>query len=695
MSILKTGSDVNKQPTASVWSISDSKMTPRNYKTMGVAGTTTYKLTDAQADIRNMILRHFCLGYITMYKPRVEFNDLSVINRDTVDQMAFNTYQPNNGEGFEGDEINGWKSKAIRPIVRNKCISIAAHATARLIFPKIFAYDESSDEDSEASQAMEYLMEWSGDKCNYEDTSVKAVVTSLCSPASIVYTEYAEVYRTVKRPTDKKGVFKEEVILDELLSGFQDQQVPVDELYIENFYEPDIQKQGWLIRRRVISYTLAEAKYHDVQDFKDFVRPGVQLIYNDANATFYQMYDNTMRQEDVEEVIYWNRGLDLKITLVNGVFMTPAANPNPRVDKMYPFTKFGYQMINNRCFYYKSLAAIIQPDANIVNTLYPMIIDGTYLNVMPPMVAVGHEAIGSDVVVPGAVTTFSDPNADLRPITTSMNLKTGLETLMKVEDSINQSSLDPSQQGNQTPGSATAYEISKIEQNAATVLGLFVKSISSFVKQYGQLRMNDILQYLTIAEAGKVEGDIAYKVFLLPDKSSGGSSMSRKIKFDSSTPTKLSPEDMLAESYKVMAEAGGPKAKVQLYKANPEAFRNRKYTLMVSPDVLNPRSEDLERAMDLETYDRAILNPMADQEAVTKDLLFATNPKTKKDPSKYVKKQSAMPPPGAPAGPGQNVPGQPSPAAKPPGAGQMAAGMPYQSPMASAMKQKNTQVQAK
>jgi hypothetical protein len=308
------------------------------------------------------------------------------------------------------------------------------------------------------------------------------------------------------------------------------------------------------------------------------------------------------------------------------------------------------------------------------------------------MVAIGHEAIGSDVVVPGAVTTFSDPNADLRPITTSMNLKTGLETLMKVEDSINQSSVDLTQQGNQVSGSSTAYEISRMEQNAATVLGLFIKSISSFVKQYGQLRMNDILQYLTIAEAGKVDGPLAYKVFLLPNKSSGGSTMSRKVKFDMNTPTSLTPDDLKAESYKVMAEAGGPKSKVELFKANPEAFRNLKYTLMISPDVLNPRSEDLERAYGLELYDRAILNPVIDQELITKDLLLGSNPKTKKDPDKYIKKQSAMVPP---AGPGVNIPGQPSPGAKPPGAGQMAAGMPYQSPMASAMKQKNTQVQAK
>lgn len=680
--ILKT-SNVDNNITAEVWKISDSKTDP-SFKDKKInLGISAYQPSDKEKEIRGMILRHFALGYVTMFKPRVEFNDLSVISRMNVDQMAFNTYQPNNGEGFEGDEISGWRSQAVRPVVRNKCISIAAHATARLIFPKVFAYNQDNDQDEAAGDTMEGLMEWAADRCDYSNTSLNAVMTALTDPASIIYTEYAEVYRTVKRPTEKPGEYKEETILDELLSGFQDQQVPCDELYIENFYEPDIQKQGWLIRRRVISYSLAEAKYHTYQNFKDYVRPGVQLIYNDANSSFYMMYDTNMRQEDVEEITYWNRNLDLKIILVNGVMLTTPDNPNPRQDKMYPFVKFGYEMINNRCFYYKSLAFKVQQDANIINTLYPMIIDGTYLNVMPPMVAVGHEAIGSDVVVPGAVTTFADPNADLKPITTSMNLKTGLDTLMKVEESVNQSSIDPIQQGNATPGTQTAFEISQMEQNAKTVLGLFIQSISSFVKQYGKLRMSDILQYLTIAEASEIDGlEMVYKSFLIPNSDGSGA---KKIKFDINLPTQMNDAQLLEESYKVFEEQGGPKSKVSLAKVNPDAFRKIKYNLMISPDVLNPRSEELERAMNLETYDRLVANPQANQEQALK-LLLVTNPKTKKNPDKYITQQSAT------TTGGVNQPGQPSPMAQPPGMDRMKAGLPYQSPLASMMKQKNTSI---
>jgi len=168
--------------------------------------------------------------------------------------MSFNTYQPNDGDALDADITNSWKSRAMKPVIRNKVMSIAAHATARLLFPKIFAYNKEDEEEEDAAIVLESLQEWAADKSNYSKTSLYAIITALWSPSAIVYTDYCETYREVKRLVD--GKIEKEMILDEELSGFNDEVVPRDELYIENWYEPNIQRQGWLIRRRVQSYSL-------------------------------------------------------------------------------------------------------------------------------------------------------------------------------------------------------------------------------------------------------------------------------------------------------------------------------------------------------------------------------------------------------------------------------------------------------
>lgn len=637
MGILSLTKDSNNNPVVNEnnWDSLD----PRQKKE---AKISDYEMSDKDKDVFSMIVKHFTLGYLTMYTPRVELDDLCVIDRMQVDEMSFNTYRPNNGMPPLGD-IDAWKSRAIRPVVRNKTISICAHATARLIFPMVYAEDSNSDDQHEAASVMSGLMEWSGEQSNYGYYALQRTLTALTDPVSIGYTEYTEVYRDVKRPTPVKGVYAHEQMLDTVLSGFKDKVVPCDELFIENFYESDIQKQGWLIWRRVIGYDLAEAKYGHYENFK-YVSPGVQIVYNDANQSFYQVYDTNMRPYDCEEITYFNKRLDLKVVLVNRVFMTSSDNPNPRNDKLYPFDVFGYELINNRCFYYKSLVNKLGPEADIINTIYPMVVDGTYLNVIPPMVAISDNIVDTSVVVPGLITTFQSPNSQLTPLNTGNNLTAGQNLLTEVQEKIGETSGDVSIDQTQLASTdPTAYSISRIEARQATVLGLFIKMVAKHVKDYGTLRMGDITQYLTLPEIELIEDNapLIYKTFLLRSKKDTGKKRGKKIQFDSSIPNEAEDHDTrLKRSLKIKTEE--EQKGMSISKVNPEFFRNLTYTCVITPDVLNPMSEELERAYGLEDFDRMVAHPdIFDQEEAGR-LFLQGSPLTRKDPDKYMIKKNPL-----------------------------------------------------
>lgn len=590
-----------------------------------------YQPEGLERDRMSLIRKCFQLGDVTMQKPRPEFNDLSVIGRDQYDKLSFNAYQPNNGQAVTGDPMNAWRSNAMRPIVRDKTISIAAHATARLIFPKVFAYDEENEIQEDTALVMETLMEWTT-RQKWAETSLKVVIEALTSPALILHSEYSEVYRANGK-------------LDEVLSGFIDTIVPVDQIYISNFYEPDIQKQDWLIWRRVQSYQLLMTKYSGRYENFKYVRPGVQYIYNDANQSFYAVYDTNMRQDECEEIIFYHRLLGLQAVAINGVYMPKAGTDeekNPREDGLYPFSKTGYQLINNRCFYYKSLAFYLMQDANIINTLYPMIIDGTYLQIFPPLINRGGEAIRSNVWIPGASVTLSSPQANVEPlsISTPNSLSQGVNVMNKVEESITNSSALPLESGDK--GDVTAYQISVQQQQANTILGPFITMIGSYIFQYGTLRIGDIIQNLTVPELLEINGrpELIYKSFILRDKTGNH----KKVEFDYKLPDKMTKKDKLAHSYKVLKKQGGIKGKQTLFMANPQLFRKMKYECMISPDVLNPMSEELERQFGLAEWDRMITQVptgMYDREETGK-LLLDLFPKTKKDPDKYMAKAEAM-----------------------------------------------------
>lgn len=611
-----------------------------------------YQPSDEVKDRISMIRSDMTQGDTSQKRPRREFNDLAFIERLAVDQMAWSVYQPNDGDALQGDVINSWRSNAVRPIVRNKVFSIAAHITAHSLFPKIFAFDQESNEQEDAAQVMSDLIEYSVTNTNstYSDAALGAVISALVNPVSIVQTEYVETWRTVKRGKQKAdGTYDTEQILDEDLSGFIDEVVPPEQVFIQDFYQRDIQKQGWVIRRRVRPYTLAKALYGDFADF-EYVKPGVQVIYNDANGQqFYESYDMTQRQDEVEEILYWNKSLDLFLIAVNGVLLTGPNNPNPREDKLYPFAAFGYEFLRpaGDCFYWKSLAFKTMPDDKIVNTLYPMIIDGSYLAIMPPMVNIGGEIIESDVIVPGRVTTFSSPDADLKPLAVqSENLKAGFDALQKVETDINEDAFSPMQQGDMPEGGGNmpAYNMSKLEANAKILMGPFLDTVGRYVKQMGRLRIGDIKQHMTLPEVTQVEGsanaDLVYKTFIMAAGKSR--KKTKKIKFTLDTPDKpLTKAEALKHSYDLLAEEGGVDSKFSLAKANPVLFRGLKYMCFVGTDVLKPLSEETEAAWDLQTYDRMVQAPQMFDPEETAKVLLRVSPTTRKHPDQYIAKQQA------------------------------------------------------
>lgn len=591
---------------------------------------SSYRPSDEDKKVILMVTDHYAKGTNILNKPRKEFDDLSVIQASKAFQLRFNTYVPNDGRGFEGDP-NNWRSKAIKPVQRNKVISIAAHATARQIFPKIFATDKMNSTQDSSARVMELLMENAANNSGYDKTFFRAVLNSLVNVSSVVYSEYAEVYQNFKTEKGEDGKYKIEKRLNRTYSGFQDDILLPEELLIENFYEEDIQKQGYLVKRKILSYSQAQIKYTNTDNFK-YVKPGMQCL--GAVDGYYYRYDDELQAVGVEEVIYWNKSLDVRLVLLNGILVTDNDEPNPRIDKMYPFSKFGYELFGNtNCYYYKSLISKMDKYSDIVNTLYRILIDGTLLSVMPPVAITGSDnTMDSTAMTPGSVTTFSSAETKAQVVGPTPNLNAAFTMLGKVEESIDQSSSTPLQQGIAAGGTQTAYEISKLEQNAGTVLGLYTKMVSDFVLQYGELRKNDILQYQTIADINKIveNNELVYNTFVVNTET-----QTHKIDFNSIYPGEMTRDEALAASYDILEQEDN---NIVLYKVNPQIFSSLNYKCVVKPDILQPRSEELERALKLDIYREAIQNPNLDPIKVTEDFLLGAY-KDINNPKDYIKSQ--------------------------------------------------------
>lgn len=596
-----------------------------------------YQPTDEENAVRQQIVKDFRLAWTTMHYPRVEFNDLSLFQRYITDMSAWNVYQANDGRPALEDKLGGWRSNAIRPVVRNKAVTLAAHAVARDVTPKIFAYDNLNNVHDDSAQAVNVLLDWFKDQSDYKYQSVIRIIAALYSPHSIGYTEYA--YNTTQRKDRKvngKWTYKE--VEDEETSGPKHLPIPVDQFFFPNFFEPNLQKQDFVILRRVRSFDECAEQYKGQKNW-EYVKPGMQLVMDDANKGFYQVYDPHIRNSDVEEVIYWRKKgplQDSRIVMVNGIIIGDCDAKNPRLDGKYPFDKFFYLPINERCFSGKSLVFAMQSDARILNTLYQMRIDMGMLDLAPPVVTVGSDKAGANIFVPGMNIAFADENVQMNPlrVATPQAFSSADNLIEKVETSLSETSQDPTQQGQQPTKTTTAYEISRIEQNAATVLGLFMTMRVKQAIDFGEIARGDVLQYCTLADLTKISGtDLAYKTFFT--HSNGQSS---KVAFIADMPEQMTAEEKLNASYKILSE--DTKSGTKLYLSNPTLVRDLKYIQVIDADVIKPRSKELERISFNELYDRAIQNPTTDLKAMNLQL-FKMEPLTAKNPQQFISAQQA------------------------------------------------------
>lgn len=589
-----------------------------------------------------LVLKDFQFGYNNFNRTRREFNDRTVQSEIDVNQRAFNSYVPPKSE----DPDESWRAQTVRPVTRNKLISIAAHVTASILYPAAFAQDSNDEEDRLAGEVMRDLIEWNIDNSDYKKTFLNAVITALVDPAVIVEARFAEVKRTIK-DIQADGSWKPKEVIDDLLSGFQITVVPCNEILISNIKEPNIQKQRFVIRNRYIDYEEAKVVWGKSENFK-YVLPGVRCVFDPATRGFYDIADDELKSYLVNEVTYYNRYKDLQLTFINGILVTDPEQPNTRLDKMYPFAKSGYEPLNNGIFfYYKSAANKLGSDQDIVDTLYNMILDGSFLALMPPAAIYGAEEFNSSVYIPGMVTSFRDPNTKFETIGPRADLRAGMESIQMVENSMSESSQDNLRSGmTQGGGDRTAREVMLLEKNAAIALGLFGKMIGFLVEDIGNLMVSDIIQHMTVAQVSEITGDMKYRSFILPEKIMGGKTVSKSIQFvnpaDNQPP--VNREEYMDKSFELLDTEGGPESDKRIFQVNPELFRERKYKIKVNVDELTPKSKALEKALSLEFYDRAIQNPLADQEAVFKDMISVYKPG---EADKFVAKQQPMPQAGA------------------------------------------------
>lgn len=644
---------------------------PRN------AQKSTYLPPQSVIDFTKKVRQDYQIGWSILHEAHEELNNTSVIAEMNRNQKLFNSFV----EDLSANPDESWRWSGTRPITRNKIISILAHMTAQITVPNIFAQNDQDEEDKQMANVMRDILTWMIQNSDYSQDFVLAVMGALVNPVTYMGAEFNEVMQSIKERLEN-GELTLSQTRDEVLSGFQTHIYSADQILITNAHERNIQKQRAIIKRTFVDFDTAEAMFGHHENFM-FVQPGVKALFNEKDGLFYDIKEDT-NTNLVEISRYYNRREDVGVAFVNGIYMGDSVfrqrfdengepafeegepvsdelrpedlNPIKHRDNSnrpkYNVAPIGYERINEHFFYFKSAVAKLAPEQDLVDAMYRMVMDGTFLSVMPPVAISGDDEVETDVWFPGAAHHISR-DTEIAPLSSGNDLNAGYRALQEIERSMEQSSQSDIRSGQSQQGAQTAFEIARLEQNARIQLGNFGKEIGTFVAQIGQLMVDIALQHLTVAETEEILGGqvrLKYRPFLVADQDFGGEKITKHIRFsDELIGRKMTDEEMKRRRLKLLKESGAKikdgKVKVEriINEVNPVLFSRMKYLVRVEPDSMLPKNEAFTKALKLEAYDRALQNPLIinDPEAltaVTRDFLFGALHETQGEEDKYLPK---------------------------------------------------------
>lgn len=583
--------------------------------------------------------KDFNTGTMVMERSYREFNNRNVYQEIDYGQLRFNSYV----EERLGDPDESWRHDGVRPITRNKLLSIAAHSTAVLLFPNAFAQNEEDEEDQDAAEIMRSVIKWNIVNSDYASSVLYAVIAALANPVS--YLELSTDEAKQKRRSMINGDISVTSVIDDVLSGMQHNNIPAEEVLIATAYQRHIQKQRFLWRVKRVSYDDAYGLFGDHKNF-GFVKPGIRVFLQEDSGMFYEQADDEL-PDTVQIAYYKNRREDMEVPYVGGIYM---GHENVEANMMrhrdnndlakYNLVKFGYSPIDEgRFYFYKSAANSIGPDQDAVDVAWRLAIDGSLLDGMPPLAVMGDEIIDSSMVGPGLVTNL-EKETKVENLLPNRNTGALWNAVHETERSITEGTQDDVRAGITGSGSRTAFEIDRIERNARINLGPFGKFIGEAIRDYGYLIVDDILNHQTVGQFEEVLAGnprLKFRTFLLAPEVENGRMMSKKIIFtDELIGIPLSDEEVTMRGLKMLNKVGGLKGTEKIYLVNPHKFRRLRFLLTIDVDNLLPENEAFMKAIKLEAYDRMIENPFVDQEAVTRD--FLVNVFAKGETDKYMKR---------------------------------------------------------
>ena len=461
--------------------------------------------TPEQNDAINQVLRDYTKARSVMSKSYNYFNGRNLY--DCIDDWTkrWNGYIPN-----QNPLLDTTQSQIFLNYTRNAVISYLVKIAMNLVKPKIIAVNKKNMVQSKQfAQFLKDANQFSLNAENGESKFFAAALETTVKGTCITYEGYLKQEQDMEVP-DKydstTGKMKTKKVKKVIYDDCYQQIHPIEDFYIANPYQPNIQKQEFIIPRRICSYTEAKDEFGHYPLFKH-VRGGAYTITSDVTTFYKNQLISELGKDQVEILPWFNRSKNKHVLLINGVPIYIGVIPFK--DGKYPYAKAIFEPFANDFFWGAGFPNKIMGEQDLKNMLFNMMVDKTSGSLLPFGLSSDlDDLIEDDVLALNKIRKVGDINK--WKFETLPGISPGEVQMLQLTDKeLNDNSNGVSSSGQTSSprgGKLAARQVMMQQQESMQKLGFSASFLEDYEKDRTDLRLAHILQFYSIPKLEAITG---------------------------------------------------------------------------------------------------------------------------------------------------------------------------------------------
>lgn len=382
--------------------------------------------------------------------------------------------------------------------------------------------------------------------------------------------------------------------------------IPIEDVFIADFYQPDIQLQPYIIIREYIPRVIAQVRYGKYDAWK-YVPYGNQTADKEEDTFFFQALGDRVEDDYVEVLHYYHKWDDLYLVTANAVLMTPDfENPIPYDHKKYPLAKNVYEKIGSNFYYGMSLPMKVVSEQDAFNESGNNNMDRSKISSIPTAIANYDTEIDQDYI--GTYNILKvDAEANLRELQ-FQSVKPGDAQFMEFLGRMISEATIPDSFSGVVEG-VTAAEIMNAKAQSQQTLGPFLTYIYAAAKNHAELRLANILQYFFMTSKKYNGKDFETREISVRTKLQDGRDGIRILRVLSNEDKKPPKEKRDKENKRgiiPIRDENGQVLRTEIETVydyiyvTPQEISDIEYTITIIPGSSLPETQSLKKALALE-----------------------------------------------------------------------------------------------